>query len=441
MRLSNLQHIFDQELQDEIRGKLIAVKGPIITAKIPFAKISDICHITKDNKEILAAQVVSFDGDVISLTPYGNTEGIHPGATITNSGKSPFCLVGPGLIGQTCDAFGNLIEGKIKGYTEQRPLFAPPPNPLTRRPIDVQFESGIAAIDGLCPIGVGQRIGLFAGPGVGKSTLLGMISRFSNADVNVIALVGERGREVLDFINNNLGSSGLEKSILVVATSEQSSAVRMLASYTAQTIAEYFRDQGKNVLLMIDSITRMARATREVNLSAGELPVRQGYTPSVYTELPRLLERAGNSDQGTITAIYTVLTQNHHEHDALAEEIISLLDGHIVLSQELAQSGIRPAIDILKSVSRLQNELVTSDYLRCVNQIKRLIFRLEQDKASLMFGGTADPELELAIKFENQINALRSQITDHKTNLSDIQNSVREISDLLSERSFNSTKC
>ncbi|MCL4150428.1 UNVERIFIED_CONTAM: hypothetical protein GTU68_014928, partial [Idotea baltica] len=293
------------------------------------------------------------------------------------------------LIGNVCNAFGQVIINKsnLKKSKENYSIYNSPPNPLSREKIEKIMHTGISAIDLFCPIGFGQRLGLFASAGVGKSTLLGMIARNSTADINVVALVGERGREVNEFINENLGSSGMQNTIVVFATSDEPALTRQIAAYTATTIAEYFRDKGKKVLLLVDSLTRTARAIREVSLANGELPVRQGYPASVFSELPLLLERTGTNNKGSITAIYTILKNAENESDPLAEEITSILDGHITLSKDLANQGIRPAIDITNSLSRLESQLLNNEKIKNINAIRIIIAKLERDKELLIFGG------------------------------------------------------
>lgn len=392
-------------------GRVIGIHGPVIKAAIPQASLGDLCLISTRNGQEIPAQVVGFQEDIISLAPLGSLDGISPGATVKNRARTIEITVSEQLRGHVLNGLGQPIDTALNttltGVLAN--LVNPAPKPLERLPIDEIMTTGIRSIDSLCPIGYGQRIGLFAGAGVGKSTLLGMIARNASVDITIIALIGERGREVGDFIREVLGPEGLQKSILVVATSDQPAMLRATAAQTATAIAEYFRQKGLKVLLLIDSLTRMARAIRDVGLAAGEIPVRQGYTATVYSELPRLLERSGNDHTGSITAIYTVLTNSENDIDPLGEEIKSLLDGQIVLSNKIAQSGIRPAIDIGNSLSRLINNLLTTDTLNHVQKLRAIINRIRSDKDLILLGGNADSELKAALELEDKINSFLTQ--------------------------------
>lgn len=398
-------------------GKVISIKGPLVIAKLPDVKIGDYCKIFLDKEKFIGSKVVSFNEFSVSLAPFSNLNGISPNALVENTHESLLINCSENLIGKVCDPLGNILSNKVKLVKSEMKLsiYNKPPNPLQRKKINESIQTGISAIDIFCPIGFGQRIGLFASAGVGKSTLLGMIAKNSTADINIIALVGERGREVNEFINENLGKNGMQKSIVIFATSDEPALTRQVAAYTATTIAEYFRDKGKKVLLLVDSLTRTARAIREVSLANGELPVRQGYPASVFSELPLLLERAGTSSKGSITAIYTILKNAENESDPLAEEITSILDGHITLNKNLVNQGIRPAIDITNSLSRLENQLLSYKEIENVNKIRKIISKLENEKELLIFGGTPDKELEIALNLEDDINNLRIQnINDNR---------------------------
>lgn len=405
------------ERQFKITGKLLAVKGTVVLARIPSVAIGDLCYIERRKGDPIPAQVISFSEDAVTLAPFDLLDGVSPGASVFSDGEATKIeLVGDPL-GQVIDAFGrplsivnqSLGRAGLPPAKQKLQLSSEPPNPLSRSDISEILRTGVRSIDTLCTLAVGQRVGLFAGAGVGKSTLLGMITRNAAVDVIVIALVGERGREVNEFIHDSLGAEGLKRSVLVVSTSDESSIRRLMAAKTATAIAEHYRDQGKRVLLLIDSLTRSARAMREIGLAAGELPVRQGYTPSVFTELPKLLERAGNSDKGSISAIYTVLTNNEREVDPLAEEIKSLLDGHITLSTAVAQQGIRPAIDLTTSVSRVITRVRDREATQTISEALKLLARIKKDKDILLLGGTPDPELQRAIDLEPKLIKFLSQ--------------------------------
>lgn len=413
LRLTSLAQDLGTKPTLRSSGKVLAVRGPIILARIPQVAIGDLCYVSlRDGKQI-CAQVVSFEEDTVNLAPLDEMEGLSPGATVIGSGSTPKLGISESMIGHVLDPLGAFLDtqysnAETKSIPETQIIQAPPAA-LKRLPVDKILETGVKSIDCLCTLGRGQRVGLFASAGGGKSTLLGMLARNTEADLNVIALVGERGREVNDFIEESLGESGLKKSIVVVSTSDEPPLRRFMAALTATAIADYFRSRGKNVLLLIDSLTRVARAVRDVSLAAGELPVRQGYTPSVYMQLPRLLERAGTSDKGSISAIYTVLTNGEGEVDPLGEEIKSLLDGHIVLDSNIARQGIRPAIDPLTSVSRLMSQLHPNEYIQKTELIRSLLARLKKDKDILLFGGTPDAELKAAMELEENLKRLLNQ--------------------------------
>jgi len=411
-----------------IRGTVVSIEGPIVSARLPLAGLGDLCSITLRTGKALEAVVAGFSGDLARLAPFEAADGITPGSPVESCGARPMVALPRMPLGGVYDVFGKPLStasdqelplssssASLERVPLNRlplyrlPLYRAPPPPLTRRPIQDRFETGIRVIDGLCTLGIGQRIGLFAGPGVGKSTLLGSIARNANCDVVVAALVGERGREVGEFLRDALGVEGLRKSIVVVATSDESAIRRSLAAHSATTIAEHYRAQGKNVLLLVDSLTRVARAIREVTLAAGEVPVRQGYTPSVYAELPRLLERSGNDAKGSITAIYTVLTNGENETDALADEAKSLLDGHLELDAKIGERGIRPAIDPLRSISRLMPRVRSAEELGAAEQIRKALSRLRKDKDMLLFGATPDPELKRLLELEPRLLSFLNQ--------------------------------
>lgn len=396
-----------------ILGHIKSISGNIISAYLPTSCIGDLCFIENLNKENIMAEVVSFDEDLVKLSIFQNDKFIYPQAVIKNTRKKltiPFSGQEGNLI---IDAIGNNLQEK-NTKTFDIVLDNPPPLSLKRKPINEIMQTGVSAIDGVCSIGKGQRVGLFAPPGVGKSTLLGMICKNSNADINVVALVGERGREVNDFLQNTLGEQGLKNTILVVSTSDENSMLRATAPITATAIAEYFRDKGKNVLLMVDSLTRYARAKREIGLSAGEMPIRQGYPPSLYIDLAKLVERTGTSDKGSITAIYTVLENDEKDIDPLSEEVKSLLDGHIVLKKSIADSGIRPSISLIDSTSRLIDKIHDKEYLKTITTIRKMITVLQKEKELILLGAKPSKELQASLKLEPSLNALLNQGVEEK---------------------------
>ncbi|MDL2285802.1 FliI/YscN family ATPase [Desulfovibrio sp. OttesenSCG-928-F07] len=361
-------------------GKVNKIVGMVAEGSGLKAPMGSLCHIlpggiddVNSGAEGIPVEVVGFrDGNILFM-PYGDLRGVQPGSLIRNSSLPPFFAAGPGLLGRAFDAFGQPLEGidaianmnaasaPVTDRTELVPIYADPPSPLSRPRIQDALDVGVRSINGLITLGKGQRVGIMAGSGVGKSTLMGMMARYTKADVNVIALIGERGREVLEFIEKDLGPEGMSHSVLVIATSDQSPLVRMRAAYAGTAVAEYFRDQGKDVLLMMDSVTRFAMASREVGLSVGEPPTTKGYTPSVFAELPRLLERTGRNNKGTITGIYTVLVDGDDFNEPIADSVRSILDGHIVLTRDLADQGHFPAIDVLRSISRLRSDIVPKE--------------------------------------------------------------------------------
>lgn len=356
-------------------GRVVEVIGLTIEAEGPNAKIGEICLIYPDQEEKpIEAEVVGFRQNKVLLMPLDDVNQIGPGCLVEATGHPLQIRVGSSILGNVLDGAGYPLDGSplptgLKTYSTVNS----PPNPLTRPRISEPLEVGIRAIDGLLTVGKGQRIGIFAGSGVGKSTLLGMIARNAEADVNVIALIGERGREVKEFIERDLGEEGLKKSVLVVATSDQPALKRIKGALTATAIAEYFRDQGKNVLLMMDSVTRFAMAQREIGLAIGEPPTSKGYTPSVFALLPKLLERSGTSKAGSITAFYTVLVDGDDMNEPIADAVRGILDGHIVLDRKLAQKGQFPAIDPLASVSRVMTEIVDETHLQAAIQFKQYL--------------------------------------------------------------------
>lgn len=355
-------------------GRVSRVVGLMIESNGPASSIGDVCkihvHSSHTGHQEILAEVVGFKDDIVVLMPFTSLKDISIGCLVEGTNQPLEIKVGPELIGKILDSMGRPIDGSLlpRGLATVQ-TEGEPPNPLTRPPINDTLEVGVKAIDGMLTVGNGQRIGIFAGSGVGKSTLLGMIARNTKADLNVIALIGERGREVREFIERDLGPEGLKRSIVVAATSDQPALMRIKGAFTATAIAEYFREQGLNVMLMMDSVTRVAMAQREVGLATGEPPAQKGYTPSVFAILPKLLERTGTNEKGSITAFYTVLVDGDDMNEPIADTVRGILDGHIVLDRNLANRGQYPAINILKSVSRLMNHIATPEHVVALSLI------------------------------------------------------------------------
>ena len=410
-------------------GRVVAVRGAAILARVPLVTVGSLCRIERTPGEPLLAEAISFEDDLVCLAPFDHLQGISPGARVESSPLLQPVDASFAVPGAVLDALGRPLNQFQPGRTSTPlRLNQAPPAALSRQPITEALETGVQTIDGLCTLAYGQRIGLFASAGVGKSTLLGMISRNAAVDISVIALVGERGREVREFIENCLGEEGLKKAIVIVSTSDEALARRKLAAITATAIAELYRERGQRVLLLVDSLTRMARAIRDIGLASGEIPVRHGYPSSVYLELPRLLERAGNSARGSITAIYTVLTNELGDTDPLAEEVKSLLDGHIVLNPELAARGIRPAIDPLMSVSRLCDAVCSKDERDDARMLIRMLARLKKDRDILLFGGIPDHELQVFLTYEDHLIKLLTQASGESVSLKQTRRDFHELS-------------
>ncbi len=395
-------------------GKIENIVGMSIEASGGRAAIGDICRIySNESGGQIPAEVVGFKNDHILLMPYANMSGISAGNFVRNTGKRLTLPVGPFLRGRVINALGQPIDGlEPFGRGDIFSIDTAYINPMTRPPIRERMEFGVKAIDSLLTIGKGQRIGIFAGSGVGKSTLLGMIAKNVKADINVIALVGERGREVLEFIQKDLGEEGMRRSILVVATSDQPAMLRMKCPSVATSIAEYFRDQGYDVLLMMDSLTRFAMAQREIGLAIGEPPVARGYTPSMYAEMPKLLERSGNFEKGSITGVYTVLVEGDDTNEPIADTVRGILDGHIVLSRQLANANHFPAIDVGASISRLMVEIVSPEHRQLAGKLRDIMSVYEKNADLVSIGaykaGT-NPKLDNALGKIDGINQFLMQ--------------------------------
>ncbi|TCZ80230.1 flagellar protein export ATPase FliI [Paenibacillus albiflavus] len=409
-----------------VNGKVTQVIGLTVESEGPDVKIGELCYIYphKSDKP-LKAEVVGFKGNKVILMPLGDLDSIGPGCDVVASGKPLTVQVGHELLGKVLDGLGQPLDGsylpsRMSTYSTNNV----PGNPLQRPRVLQPISVGIRCIDGLLTIGRGQRVGIFAGSGVGKSTLMGMIARNTEADVNVIALIGERGREVLDFIERDLGPEGLARSVVIVATSDQPALIRIKGAMIATSIAEYFRDRGLNVMMMMDSVTRFAMAQREVGLAIGEPPATRGYTPSVFAMLPRLLERSGTGPKGSITAFYTVLVDGDDMNEPIADAVRGILDGHIVLNRTLANKGHYPAIDVLSSVSRVMNEIVSPEHQEAAEQLKRLlsIYKGSEDLINLgAYQVGSNPDIDLSIQYIQAIWDYTKQKTSDKLNFAEAE--------------------
>jgi len=409
-----------------VNGKVIQIIGLTVESEGPDASIGDVCviHPMKGGKPVLA-EVVGFRDNRVLLMPLGELHAVGPGCDVVATGAPLTVQAGSGLLGKVLDGLGRPLDGsRLPVRMPHFPTNNVPGNPLDRPRVTEPLGVGVRAIDGLLTVGQGQRIGIFAGSGVGKSTLLGMIARNTSADVNVIALIGERGREVLEFIEKDLGPEGLARSVVVVATSDQPALVRMKGALIATTIAEYFRDRGMNVMLMMDSVTRYAMALREVGLAIGEPPATRGYTPSVFAALPKLLERAGTGPTGSITAFYTVLVDGDDMNEPIADAVRGILDGHIVLHRNLANKGHFPAIDVLSSVSRVMKDIVGDDQQSAAEQLKKLlaVYRDSEDLINIgAYQKGSNAEIDKAIQYYDLIRSYTQQKTNEKVTLKEAQ--------------------
>lgn len=400
----------------ESRGRVTEIIGLLIRAAVPGARVGEVCLILSPQRaKPLRAEVVGFRGSEAILMPLGEIADVAMGAEVVPTGRQLTVRVGDSLLGRVLDGLGEPFDGKgIPENTVERSVTARPPDPMKRQRVTKKLKTAVRALDGLLTVGEGQRVGIFAAAGVGKSTTLGMLARNTEAEVNVIALIGERGREVRDFLEHDLGEEGLKRSVLVVATSNEPSLVRQKAAYVATAIAEYFRDQGIKVLLMMDSVTRFARALREVGLAAGEPPARAGFPPSVFSELPRLLERTGNSDKGSITAFYTVLVEGDDMSEPIADETRSILDGHIVLSRKLASAGHYPAIDVGASVSRVMTAVADKQHIESARHLREILATYESQKDLILIGAYkrgSDQRVDEAIDRIEDVNNFLKQGT------------------------------
>ncbi|WP_413300346.1 flagellar protein export ATPase FliI [Bacillus sp. 1P10SD] len=409
-----------------VNGKITQIIGLTIESQGPDVKIGELCSIYPTNSQIpIQAEVVGIRENKVLLMPLGEVRSIGPGCDVVASGKQMTVKAGRHLLGRILDGLGQPMDGKpLPVGLEEVPTHAIPPNPLNRPRIHSSLGVGVRTIDGLLTMGKGQRMGIFAGSGVGKSTLLGMISRNTTADVNVIALIGERGREVLDFIEQNLGEEGLKKSVVIVATSDQPALIRIKGAMIATSIAEYFRDQGMDVMLVMDSVTRFAMAQREIGLAIGEPPTTKGYTPSVFAMLPQLLERAGTGPRGTISAIYTVLVDGDDMNEPIADAVRGILDGHIVLNRAIGAKGIFPSIDVLNSVSRVMTEITSDEHLKAARNFRNLLASYNQAEDLINIGAYkkgSNREIDLAMRLKPHMDQFLRQGIYETSSLEDAE--------------------
>ena len=400
-------------------GKVTKVVGLTIESVGPEARLNDLCRIylNKDKTTSVMAEVVGFQEMRLILMPLDNVEGVGIGCTVENTGHPLSVMVGDEILGHTLDGIGRPTDTSDLETNLYYPVEADPPDPMDRKIISEVLPLGVKAVDGLITVGKGQRIGIFAGSGVGKSTLLGMFARNTKADINVIALIGERGREVREFIERDLGPEGMARSVVVVATSDKPALIRKNAAKTATAIAEYFRDQGKDVLLMMDSLTRFSMAQREIGLASGEPPVTRGYPPSVYSEMPKLLERAGTSENGSITGLYTVLVDGDDFNEPITDTARSILDGHIMLDRKLGHKNHYPAIDVLQSISRVMSAIATKEHKELAGKLKNVLATYQEAEDLINIGAYkngSNPEIDYAIQKIAAVNQFLCQGTDEK---------------------------
>ena len=413
-------------------GKVVNVVGLTIESAGPDAKLGDVCRIIPGGDEELPpimAEVVGFKDKKTLLMPFDSVDGIGLGSMVENTDEPLLVTVSEDLLGKTIDGLGRPVDGNpVKGA--QYPVEAAAPHPMSREIIDEPLALGVKAVDGLMTIGKGQRIGIFAGSGVGKSTLMGMFARNTKADINVIALIGERGREVREFIERDLGEEGMKRSVVVVATSDRPALERNKAAKTATAIAEYFRDQGKDVLLMMDSLTRFSMAQREIGLASGEPPVTRGYPPSVYSEMPKLLERAGRAAKGSITGLYTVLVDGDDFNEPITDTARSILDGHIMLTRKLAHKNHYPAIDVLQSISRCMSQVAARDHKQAAGKLKNVLATYNEAEDLINIGAYkhgSNPDIDYAISMHKQVNEYLLQDVEEKI---DFEESIKRLKNM-----------
>ena len=427
----DLEQSLARVLPVAMRGRVSKAVGMLVHATGIQAHVGELCRLVTPGEPPLLAEVVGFVQNTAILTPLGSITGVSALTEVVPTGRGLDGPVGPGLLGRVLDALGEPLDGKGPVDAVARwPVLREPVPALERRPIAEPLATGIRAVDGLLTMGQGQRVGVFSPPGVGKSTLLGMLARNSQAQVNVIALVGERGREVNEFIAHNLGPQGLAKSVVVVSTSDRPPMERIKSAYLATTIAEYFRDQGARVLLLVDSLTRMARAQREIGLASGEPPTRRSYPPSIFSLLPQLLERAGQGRQGSISAVYAVLTEGDDDNDPIAEEVRSIVDGHIVLSRKLASANHYPAIDVLDSLSRVMPQVTDAAHREAATSFRSLLARYRELELLIQIGEYrrgADPVADRAVALHAAMRDFLNQPPSERAGLDTTLASLRQL--------------
>lgn len=425
-RLIDLKSRVKEKLNEtelyKYKGTVSKLLGLTVEVKLPGLKIGDLCYIETDSGEKKPAEVVAFKGEAAQLLLLLDGNGIGQGSQVTSTGRPIIIPVGDFLLGRLINPMGEPIDDKPLDTTEAvwRPIEGPPPGPFERPIITEQFSTGVRAIDSCMTMGCGQRMGLFAGSGVGKSTLLGMIARNSDADVNVMALIGERGREVKEFVEDSLGVEGMKKSVLVCSTGDQPPLIRQKALQAATAVCEYFRDQGKKVFLMTDTVTRCAMAGREVGLSIGEPPTMKGYPPSIFSWLQKVLERAGNSPKGSITALYTVLMEGDDISDPIVDTVRGIVDGHIFLSRKVAESNHYPAIDVLGSISRLMSAIASPEHKEAAAKMRKILALYRENKDLIdvgMYQPGSNPKLDTAIEMIPQVNAFLQQRTSDSVSM------------------------
>jgi flagellum-specific ATP synthase len=411
-------------------GRVTDVIGVLIESLGPGAAMGEMCTIYPNGgKAPIPCEVVGFRGEKLLLMPFGEMHGISPGNEVHATGHPISVMISDSILGRVVDGLGNPIDGKgpIPGAMPF-PIYASPPKPMTRKRITEPMPLGIRAVDGLLTVGKGQRVGVFSGSGVGKSSVMGMIARFTKADINVIGLIGERGREVREFVERDLGEEGLARSVVVVATSDQSPLQRQKGAYLATTIAEYFRDKGLHVVLMIDSITRFAFAQREIGLATGEPPTTRGYTPSLFTALPKLLERSGMAEKGSITGLYNVLVEADDMNEPVADTVRSILDGHIVLSRDIASRNIYPAVDVLQSISRVMPDVTSEQHLQLARRFVEVmsVYRDSEDLINIgAYVKDSNPKIDYAISRIDRMNGYIKQGLFEKVVYEDAQTSLK----------------
>ncbi|NLT95123.1 MAG: flagellar protein export ATPase FliI [Clostridia bacterium] len=414
---------------ETMKGYVSEIVGFIIHCYGPRAAMGELCYI-KLGKQLIPAEVVGFKDKKTLLMPLGNFQGIRPGCEVIASGHSLKVKVNKNMVGRVLDGLGDPLDGLEPIEGNSYPLENTPPHPLKRQRVEKPLELGVKALDGFITCGIGQRLGIFAGSGVGKSTLLGMIARNTSADINIIGLIGERGREVREFLERDLGEEGLKRSVVVVASSDQPALYRIKGAYVATAIAEYYRDQGKNVLLMMDSVTRFATALREIGLAVGEPPATKGYPPSVFATLPKLLERSGASEKGTITALYTVLVDGDDMNEPIADAVRGILDGHIVLSRKLAALNHYPAVDVLNSVSRVMPNIISEEHYINSTKLRKLLAVYYEAKDLIDVGAYVNgtnKQIDLALRKIDSINEFLNQKVNEKYTFSETQLMLNEL--------------